>query len=157
MCCCSCWPPAPLEGAHDGEQKWGTFCSPKPGRTGLQIVRYSQELIFWAQFLYLLVSRKALKSFMVMTVSHDRQKRHETSRNFLKNKHAWLHVLPLHQNWMYTVLLLLSLEQSLRAVWGAVSWAAVLILPQIKLLTHDSDVRFFKVDSTIKLNSNKSV
>ena len=106
MCCCSCWPPAPLEGAQDGEQKWGTLCSPKPGRTGLQIVRYSQELIFWAQFLYLLVSRKALKSFMVMTVSHDRQKRHETSRNFLKNKHAWLHVLPLHQNCMYTVLLL---------------------------------------------------
>ena len=143
MCCCSCWPPAPLEGAQDGEQKWGTLCSLKPGRTGLQIVRYSQELIFWAQFLYVLVSRKALKSFMVMTVSHDRQKRHETSRNFLKNKHAWLHVLPLHQNCMYTVLLLLSLEQSLRAVWGAVSWAAVLILPQIKLLTHDSDVRFF--------------
>ena len=51
----------------------------------------------------------------------------------------------------------MSLEQSLRAVWGAVSWAAVLVLPQIKLLTHDSDVRFFKVDSTIKLNSNKSV
>ena len=26
-----------------------------------------------------------------------------------------------------------SLEQSLRAIWGAVSWAAVIILPQIKL------------------------
>ena len=94
MCCCSCWPLAPLEGAQDGEQKWGTLCSSKPGRTGLPIVRYSQELIFWAQFLHLLVPRKTLKSFMVMTVSHDKQKRHETSRNFLRNKHAWLSVLP---------------------------------------------------------------
>ena len=32
----------------------------KTGRTGLQIVRYSQEPILWAQFLYLLISRKAL-------------------------------------------------------------------------------------------------
>ena len=40
-------------------------------RTGLQIVRYSQEPILWDQFLYLLISRKVLKSFIVTTVSHD--------------------------------------------------------------------------------------
>ena len=34
----------------------------KTGRTGLYIVRYSQGLILWAQFLYLLLYRKALKS-----------------------------------------------------------------------------------------------
>ena len=41
------------------------------GRTGLQIVKYFQELISLGQFLHLLISRKALKFFMVMTVSHD--------------------------------------------------------------------------------------
>ena len=41
----------------------------KTGRTGLQIVRYIQKLILWAQFLYLLISREALKSFTVMTFS----------------------------------------------------------------------------------------
>ena len=43
----------------------------KTGRTGLQIVRYFQELILWAQFFYLPISRKALKSFMVTTAPHD--------------------------------------------------------------------------------------
>ena len=43
----------------------------KTGKTGLQIVRYSKELILWAQFLYLLISRKALKSSVVTTAPHD--------------------------------------------------------------------------------------
>ena len=33
-----------------------------------------QELISWAQFLHLLISKKVRKSFMVMTVSRDQQK-----------------------------------------------------------------------------------
>ena len=36
----------------------------KTGKTGLQIVRYFQKIL-WAQFLHLLISRKALKYFMV--------------------------------------------------------------------------------------------
>ena len=63
--------PHPLKGIQDGEQKWGTLWSGKTGWTGLQIVRYSQELILWAQFLYLLISKKALKLFMVMIFSSD--------------------------------------------------------------------------------------
>ena len=43
----------------------------KTGKTGLQIVRYFQEPILWAHFLYLLLSRKALKSFMVMSAPCD--------------------------------------------------------------------------------------
>ena len=43
----------------------------KTGRTGLQMVRYFQEKILWAQFLHLLISRKALKSFMVISASRD--------------------------------------------------------------------------------------
>ena len=41
------------------------------GRTDFQTVRYSQELIPLVQFFDLLISRKALKSFMVTIVSHD--------------------------------------------------------------------------------------
>ena len=57
------------------------LCSGKTGRAGPNIVRYSWELILWAQFLYLLISRKALKSFMcnncflwLEEVSQDQQK-----------------------------------------------------------------------------------
>ena len=63
------------------EKKWGTLCSRKTARTGLQIVRYTQELILWAQFLYLLISRKVLKFFMAKIVFHGWQKLHTTSRN----------------------------------------------------------------------------
>ena len=37
-------------------------------------VRYFQELILGARFLCLFVSRKALKSFIVMSVPHDQKK-----------------------------------------------------------------------------------
>ena len=41
--------------------------------------------------------------------------------------------LLLHPNLIYWPSPTTSLEQSLRAIWGAAFWAAVLILPQIKL------------------------
>ena len=63
--------PHPLKGVQDGEQKWGTLCSGKTGWTGLQIVRYSQELILWAHFLYCLLSRKARTFCMVTIFSRD--------------------------------------------------------------------------------------
>ena len=54
------------------ESRNEVFCTlGKTGRTSFQVVRYSQDLILWAQFLYLLIPRKALKSFMVTTVSRD--------------------------------------------------------------------------------------
>ena len=40
-------------------------------KTGFQIARYFQEPILWAQFLYLLMSRKLIKSFMMTTVPCD--------------------------------------------------------------------------------------
>ena len=57
--------------------------------------RYFQEQIFWAQFLHLLISRKALISFMVTAVSHD-TKHHDTIRN-LQKLCAWLHVVPVNK------------------------------------------------------------
>ena len=50
------------------------------GRTGLQRAGYSQELTVLARFLYLLISRKALESFMVRTLPSDQQRLHGTSR-----------------------------------------------------------------------------
>ena len=54
------------------------------GKLAEQVFRYFQELILWAQFLYLLVSSKALKSFLVTTVPMPRKKHHETNRNLLE-------------------------------------------------------------------------
>ena len=67
----SCAASTPPKGFQGGEQKWSTVCSGKTGRTGLQIVRYFQELIWWAQFLHLLIFRKALNSFMVTFAPHN--------------------------------------------------------------------------------------
>ena len=46
---------------------------------------------------------------------------------------VWLFELPLHQNHIYWPSPTTSLVQFLRAIWGAISQAAVLILPQINL------------------------
>ena len=42
-----------------------------------------------------------------------------------------------------------SLEQFLRAIWGAISWAAVLTLPPIKFNSQFSHCAFFKVNRFI--------
>ena len=64
-------PPTPPEGVQGGEQKRGALWSWNTGRPRFQIVRYSQKLILWAQFLYLLTSREMLKFFMMKTVPCD--------------------------------------------------------------------------------------
>ena len=58
----------PLEGTPGGEQKWGSLCLGKNWQTGLQIVRYFQELTLWTQFSCPLMSRKALRSFKVTII-----------------------------------------------------------------------------------------
>ena len=67
----------PLKGVQGREQEWSICdfggCGGETGRTGLHIVRYFQELIWGAKFLYLLISRKALKSFIVTFASGDYQ------------------------------------------------------------------------------------
>ena len=72
--------PHPLEEFKVESRNEVLFAQGITGSTGFQIPRYSQELISWAQFLYLLISRKALKSFMCnncflwLEVSQDQQK-----------------------------------------------------------------------------------
>ena len=102
--------------------------------------RYFQELISWAWSLYLLISRKVWKSFMVMTAPHD-------CSNLLQKICAWLHGVSLHQNHICTdhphPHPLTSLELFLRSIQNAVSQAIVLILPLIKFDSHLSCCTFF--------------
>ena len=117
-----------LKGVQGGEQKWGALWSGKNWQDRSSD-RCFQELIVWVQFLFLFISRKALKSFTVTTLlvpSKSVMRLIETSGKIS----AWWHVLPLHQSHM--TFPPASLEQFLRATWDAVSQAAVLIWPQIK-------------------------
>ena len=112
----------PLKGVQGGEQKWSTLCSgEKTAKIGLQMVRHFQEPILWAQFLYLL-------NCDLLTSG----KLHENSRNFLKNYVLDCRSSPFTKITYILTFLLASLEQFLRALWGAVSWAAVFTLPQTK-------------------------
>ena len=54
--------------------------------------------------------------------------------------------VPLHQNLIYCLSHTAAWEQSLRAIWDAASWAAVLVLPQIKLNSQLSSSTFFLVN-----------
>ena len=143
MRCCSGWPSTPPEGVQGGEEKWSVLCSGKTDRTGPQIVRSFQELVLWAQFLYLLLSRKALKSFMVMIISCDYQKLHETSRLSIKYALACTYSPFTKITYMLSIPST-SLEQFLRAIWGTISLAAVFILLQIKLNLQFLHRAFFK-------------
>ena len=55
------------------DQEQGLLCSGKNWQN-TSWDRYFQKKILWAQFLHLLISRKALKSFMAMTAPHHEQK-----------------------------------------------------------------------------------
>ena len=102
-------------------------------------------MIIWAQFLHLLISKKALKSLLVTSAPQDKQK---SSKKII---HAWLHILTVHQNHIYVDLPHpppASLEQFLRDIWDAVFQAIVLISPPIKLNSQLSHYDFFFPQST---------
>ena len=122
----------PLKGVQGEEQKWGILCLGKNWQDRSSD-RYFQELILWAQFLYLPVSRKALTSFTVMTVPHDQQKLLKTSRNLQEKYVPNCMYSPFSKISYILTLPPASFEQFLKAIWRAVSWVAVLILPQMKL------------------------
>lgn len=78
-----------------------TLCAlGKTGRTGLQIVGYFQGKILWAQFLHLLISRKALKSFLVISAPMASSNLHETSSNLLWNA-CLTACTPLHPSHLF--------------------------------------------------------
>ena len=83
-----------LKEVQGGEQKWGTPCSGKTGRTGLQVD------IFGSQFhepdpcisLHLEKHENPWWWWLLLV----------TSRNLLQKICAWLHVVALHPNHTYT-------------------------------------------------------
>ena len=60
-----------LQGVQSGYQEWGSLCSRKLAEQVFRELRYFKELILWAQLFRLLVSRKALNSFMGMCAPCD--------------------------------------------------------------------------------------
>ena len=107
------------------------------------------------QFLCILRSRKALNSFMVMTVRHNQQMLCKSSRNFLQKKYVLDCLCSRFINVSYMLSFSpTSLQQFLRAIQGAVSQAAALILPQIELNSQIAHCAFFKFNIT---NSGLSI
>ena len=139
---CSCWCSTPPEGVQCGEQEWGTLCFGKTGRAGLQIVIQSQELILWAQYLYLFMSRKTQNSswwrlFFITSIAH------EMSRNFLQKKMCLNTCTPFLPNHIYTVLPLYLFRSVSHRYLRSDSQIAILILPQIKFNLQLSRCVFF--------------
>ena len=128
------------------EGRYEALCAQeKTGKTDFQIVRYFQKLILWDQFLYLLISRKAIKSIMVLTVSLDLEKVHETGRDFLEKYGLDCMCFPFTKNHIYTHPAPLVLWSSFSELFEVLSpQATVLILPQIKLNFQLSHCAFFK-------------
>ena len=133
----------PWKGISGGKQKWGRLCAGKTGRASLQKVSCCQEPILRTQmFFYLLIARKAWKPFMVTTASCDCKKpsRHWQNTS-TKNRHMIACIAPSPKS---HISLCVSLEQVLRAIWGAVSWATVLLLPPKHLTCNFRVVHFWK-------------
>ena len=134
------------KGVQGGEQKWGTLCSGGKNWQNRSSDSFFQELILWTQFLHLLIPRKALKSLMGMIVPRVQQKASGDQQKPSGKICAWWHVFPF----IKIVYILpfpsspTSLGQFLGAIWDAVSQAAVLIFPQVKLNSQLSCCAFFK-------------
>ena len=147
MCCCTCGFSALPERSSGKRAEMRCSAQWETGKTGLQVVRCFQKLLLWAQFLYLLISREALKSFTVGRTlwcpSLWWQLFLVTSRKFRQK-----YVLDCMYSLSTKIIYILTfppwlLEKFLRATWGVVSRAAVFILPQIKLNSQLSHCAFF--------------
>ena len=123
----------------------------KTGRTGLQIIRYFQELILWAQFLYLFISKKCTKilrgEVCSLWLAVTFVKLAKPAKNMClnctpsspKSHICWLIFPP-------------PLWSSFSEHQDAVSWTTSLILPQIKLNSQFSCFAFFYVNKNIYLS-----
>ena len=120
-----------LKGVQGGEENWGTLCSEKSGMKGLQIVRFFRSW-FYEPNSYIspfLEKHWSPSWWRLLLVTGKRFKRWaETCKNI-----CLIVCLPPSRSHIYWPLPSASLEKFLTAIWGTVSQAAVLILPQIKL------------------------
>ena len=144
MCHWSCWPPTSVK-EFRVESRNEVLCS---GKLAGQVFRLLDILRSWFYEPNSCNSsyRKVIKPFMVTIVSHDQQKLHETSRNFLKKKKN--HVLdytysPFTKITSILSFPLASVEQFLRAIRGVVSRVAVLTMAPQKFNSQLSRCAFF--------------
>ena len=100
------------------------FCAwGKTGRTGLQIDIF-KEPILWAQFLYLLISK-------ITKILHVDDCSLWLAESFIRltetfwQIHTWCHVVPLHQNYIYTAL-------PTTRLFGAVSQLSEVLSPGLQ-------------------------
>ena len=144
MCHCGCWPPTPPR-EFRVKSRSETLCALANWQDRSSDSQEFSGADSMSPILVSLTSRKTLESFMVIIVWGDEQKLHETSGKFLQKMCAWLYVFSLHRITYILTIPPASLKQFLRAIWGAVSQAAVLILPPVKLNSQLSSA-FFLVD-----------
>ena len=123
-CYCSCWPSTLPEGVSGWRVRHSVLQGNWWNRS-LDIDIFRNCFHDPSPCISSLISRKALNPFMVTWLLM-------TSRKPFVKQVLDCPELPLHQNLIYWPSPTASLEQSLRALWGAVSQAAVLIWPQIK-------------------------
>ena len=113
------------------------YAQGETGRTGLQRLFFFPGANFMSSILCVLVSRKTLKSFSVLTAPCDQQK--TSAKNYVLD----CMYSPFTKITHILTFSPASLEQFLRAISDAVSWAAVLILPPVKLNLQLSHCVFF--------------
>ena len=139
MCCCSCW----FSTLPEMRSRWTAETRPCVWEKSWQDSSSESWIVLGADFYepnscaspYLEKQNPSLWWLRLVTS----RKLHQTSRNLLgKKKSAWLHV---YSPFIKITYILTSLEQVLRVIWGAVSQAEVLILPQITRNSHI--VQFF--------------
>lgn len=116
----------PLRGIQSGER--GTLLQGNWWNRSLDSQIFSGT-DFMIPFLHLFISKRSLNPFVVTSAPCDYQE------NFCRVS-AWLHWPPPSPKSYLLTFPTTSLEKSLRAIWGAVSQAAVFILSQIKLKSH---------------------
>ena len=118
----------PLKGNQGGEQKWGSLCPGKTGRTGLQVDIFRNQFFYPNSYIFSYLE-KHWNAFSGDDCSSWLVTFMRLARNLQKIS-AWLHGFLFHQNHLYTEP---PPQQFLKAILNALSWTIVLILPQIKL------------------------
>ena len=137
----------PLKGVHGGEQKWDTLClGGKTGRTGLQIDIFRSWFYEPNSCISLYLEKHWNPSWWWLFFM--------TSRNLLEKYVLGCMYSPFTKTLYIPASPAASVEQLLRAIWGTVSQAAVLILPQMKLNLQLPCWAFFK--STLEESASLS-
>ena len=110
---CSCWPSTPPERSSGWRSGVSMLCPGKTGRTGLQMVRYFQEIL-WAQFLHRLRSTNGDVCSLWLAVTFTR-----LAATFCKMCAWFACTSQLQQNHIYADFPPTTLEGYFRALWNA--------------------------------------